>query len=140
MKHKEFITGLAVAFSLTGCAAAKRVASVAVVESDRVADELAMDWRTAVSEQVAGCREELPSEATVEERVACLGPYTPEETDKLIAGIKVLIAAQVAVQVAVECEAFKGCKDDPDWKALASDIVTAWEAIRPYAQAIKDRK
>jgi len=128
------------AYTVTGCAGAKKVATLAVVESDRVADDLAMDWRVATHEQVVHCREVLEPDASQETRLECLGPYQPGETEKLVAGVKVLIAAQLAVKVAVECEAFRDCAEDPDWKILAGDVVTAWRAIQPFVQTLKARE
>lgn len=134
-----FIVITAAAVCSPGCATAKQVAAVAVVESDRSADELAGKWREAVHDRVEHCRASLPPDASKNAKVVCLGDYAPAETAKLIASIKVLVATQLAVKAAVECEAFDACTSDTNWRELATAVIAAWEDVQPFAQTLKDR-
>ncbi len=123
---------------LSGCAGAKSIATGLVAASDLAADKLANDWDAALDERIDECR--AKNLETPEERKDCLGKLNPEETDKAIAAVKVLIAAQGAVKVAAECEELSSCAKETDWATLAAQVKEAWEAIRPYVQAMKEQQ
>ena len=51
--------------------------------------------------------------------------------------LKVLVAAQTAAKLAIECDAVADCKDTADWKALEAQLLEALAAIRPILQEIR---
>lgn len=132
---------LSLTLLLSGCAhvnVAKGVATNIVVASDAAADTLAYSWADGTAARVGECRE-LKLE-TEEERASCMGLFHPDEADKVIAAVKVLVAVQLAVKEAAECEEFKSCAQEVDWKALAAQAQDAWGALKPYATAVKEEK
>lgn len=139
MKDK-WLAALA-ALAITGCAGMHKKAAVAVVvATDQVADEVADDWHDQTDEQIAECREKAPEDADKQWRLECLGPYTPDNTDKLIASVEAVIAVQLAVKAAAECEELKMCLDDTDWKALSEQAMRAWSSLKPFVQITKGGK
>ena len=136
---KKLIINLAILLiPLTGCAhvnVAKGVATNIVVASDAAADTLADAWSDGASVRIDECRA-LKLE-TEDERAECLGLFHPDEVDKVIAGITALVAVQLVVQAAAECEALKTCVHEVDWPALAEQAGAAWDALLPYVNAVK---
>jgi hypothetical protein len=140
------LLGAALALSLTACAASPReVALKVVTASDAVADELGATWELQVEKKIDECREQnLP---TPEEREACLGIFA--KTEEAMAAVTALVAAQTAVVIAAQCEVdpkliakeFKSkCVEgkEADWDALRDSVVSAWDALAPFVQAIKE--
>ena len=138
MSMKRFIA-LAAMAALAGCAGMHKKAAVGVVvATDRYADDLADDWAKKTKENIAKCREELPYTAKPAERFACLEPYTPEKTQALIAAIKTLVAVQLAVKAAAECEQIDTCVEDTDWNELARKTSEAWSGLKPFVLTVND--
>ncbi len=119
-----------------GCANAKHTATTIAAASDLTADTLAESWDGLSNAQIEHCRAQ--GLETSEEREECLGDFTPKVTDKIIAAVKVLVAAQTAVKAAAECEELKSCIESPDWAQLAKDLKAAWDALLPYVQKAKE--
>lgn len=136
---KTYTVVLATALALTGCAhRGKRVATAIVASTDVLADSFASEWSAATGAQIEKCRE-LELE-TVEKRKACLGPFTPTNTQKAIAAVQVLVTAQKAVKAAAECSELKTCLDDPDWVELGTQVQAAWVDLKPFVQAVKEKQ
>lgn len=119
-----------------GCANASKDTAIKIaIASDHVSDTLADNWKDATSDRILDCKElQLHSEAQREE---CLGPFSPSETDKLIAAIKVLVAVQTAIKVAAECENLNDCSSETDWADLAIRINDAWNGVKPYVMIMR---
>lgn len=132
----EFSIILTTALSI-GCANASKDTAIEIaIASDHVSDTLADNWKDATSDRISDCKElQLHSEAKREE---CLGPFSPSETDRLIAAIKVLVAAQTAIKVAAECENLNNCRSEADWIDLAVRINDAWNEVKPYVMIIRN--
>ena len=135
----------------TSCAAAKAGATQFVVASDAAADELAAGWDGYVGVEIARCSGLLmgTERDTRDGREECLGLAGKGEPLEL--GLEALVASQLAVKLAVECEAnplkvpqdFKAeCVDaqKADWAALMKSLVEAWDTIKPYYTAMKGRE
>lgn len=116
----------------------KAAATVVVAATDVQADAFAEGWAAGTNKQIEHCRAELGDGASADERRACLGRFAPDETDKAIAALKLLVAAQLAVKEAAECEEFRSCPETVDWTALGKAVQDAWAALKPYVQALKE--
>lgn len=139
MKDK-WLAALA-ALAITGCAGMHKQAAIGiVVATDEVADEVADDWHEQTDERIYECRSSAPEDADKAWRIACLDPYTPENTDKLIASVEAVIAIQLAVKAAAECEELKMCLDETDWKGLSEQAARAWSSLKPFVQITKGGK
>ena len=136
---KKLIINLALLLlPLSGCANGNHAKSVAVnivVASDVAADTLADAWSDGASVRIDECRA-LQLE-TPEERADCMGLFHPDEVDKVVAGLTLLVAVQMAVKEAAECEALSTCLQEVDWEALAEQAGAAWNALLPYVNAVK---
>jgi hypothetical protein len=129
------------ALALTACTtAAKHTAAQLVVASDHAADSIAEKWETYVDERIAYCRSLAIT--TPDERRACLGEAA--DSSKLEAAIRTLIATQLAVKLAVECEEnplhlrdVSSCPKQ-DWIALAAAVQAAWDDLAPYVHAARE--
>lgn len=136
MKKTQYL--LLSALLLSGCATARHNAALVVAASDVAADTLADGWSTASHLKVEECRaKDLP---TPEERAECLGKFHPDETQKVITAVETLVAAQLLVKTAAECEALDTCVTETDWKGLYDQVKAAWDAIKPYILAMKKEK
>ena len=124
--------------TLPACANAKATATGLVVASDAVADTLADAWADGTSARVKECR--ALNLETAEERAECMGLFHPDEADKVIAAVQALVTVQLTIQEAAECEELKTCAQQADWKALAAQAQTAWDAMKPYVLAVKKEK
>ncbi len=128
---------LSLALLLPACAAApKTIATGIVVASDVAADTLADAWSDGASARIDECRA-LYLE-TEDERAECMGLFHPDEVDKVIAAVTALVAIQLAVKEAAECEELKTCAQEVDWTELAAAAQDAWSAIKPYVTAVKE--
>lgn len=131
---------------VSGCAMAQMVATEGLVASDATADAFADEWLEGTQRRVDACRAREPAPATEAERKECLGLFA--EGDKAEAALKVLIAVQQSVVVAVQCsqksiqspaDVKVKClgRDKPDWIKLATDLKSAWNALLPYVEAAR---
>lgn len=149
---KRFIIALTLlSIPASGCAVAKNGAAQFVVASDAAADELAAGWEGYVDDEIARCSNLLggTDKDTKDGRKECMG--LAGEGEALEVGLEALIAAQLAVKIAVECDSnplkvpaeFKEqCVDGAktDWVALFNSLKSAWETLKPYYNAMKERK
>jgi len=132
MKRLAVVIMLAAA----GCGvSARHTATRIVAASDVVADTLAQSWAVATDARVAECR--AKNLRTPSEREQCLGALRPSETDKVLAAVSTLVAAQLAVKAAAECEELQSCAAKTDWLALAAAVRRAWDTLVPYVRAVK---
>ena len=141
---KKLVINLAALLLLmTSCAAAKTGATQLVVASDAAADELAQGWGGYVDAEIVRCSNLLggTDRDTKDGRKECMG--LAGKGEELELGLEVLVAAQLAVKLAVECDAnplktpkeFKmQCVDEakPDWVVLMKSLGDAWDSIKPY--------
>jgi hypothetical protein len=147
MKKLTIIVALTVG---SGCATAKRTATQLVIASDGAADELSIGWEAYVDAQIVRCSNELQGTErdTKEGRKECMGLAAKGEA--LETGLEALVAAQSAVKIAVECDSnplgtpaeFKAeCVDGAkaDWAALLGGLKTAWDNLKPYYSAMKEK-
>lgn len=137
------------AFVLSACASThKGRAMQVVVASDGVADEMATQWDEQAHARIDKCRAE--GHATAEDRTECMGVFAKIK-DEVDAALAALVAAQMAIKLAVECESnplkmpdefLDRCVKDKkaDWKALEAQVMEAWDTIRPLFQEIKEGK
>lgn len=121
-----------------------------VVASDAAADEVADRYKMFVDERVASCDKQLdPEKDTKADAVTCLGLASSENGTKLKAIIEILVAAQLAIKIAVECDVNplklpdkfrEQCVDakKADWLLLAKQVANAWDDLRPYFEAVKE--
>lgn len=130
------VLGLAL---LSGCAMSKKaVATNIVAASDATADSLAATWEAATEAKIEECRQK--NLATKEQRAYCLGPFHPDETEKVIAAVQTLVAVQLAVKEAAECESLGTCLHEIDWFLLAEQANEAWQVLKPYVLTMKEAK
>jgi hypothetical protein len=141
-----------VTIMMLGCAATPRGRAVQfVMASDAMADEIADDWKPYVQASVDECRAKLPGtpKDTPEGRAECIG--FAGEGEKLEAGLQALVAVQKSIELAVHCDSnplqvpaefmdkcVAGKK--ADWNDLLTQIMSAWNYIRPFYTAMKSRK
>ncbi len=137
---RSVILSVALAMSVAGCASAKSTATTIVAATDLAADSFSDSYKAATQAQVEHCTGQVEAgtvEDTKEGKVECLGPFSSENHDKAIAAVEVLIAAQLAVKAAAECEELASCAQAPNWKELADQVRDAWAAIKPFVQSVK---
>lgn len=103
--------------------------------SDAVADEIAAGWESGVNAQIDHCKSTLGDDAPSEQRADCMGIFG--EGEPLEAATQTLVTTQTAIKEAVKCEELKTCPQKVDWKALLATTLDAWEALKPYYEAIK---
>jgi hypothetical protein len=134
---KKILPTLA-AFTLTACASFHKKAAVSiVVATDHIADEVADDWQEQTKRAIEECREAAPPDADSEWRRECLSPYTPASTEELIVAVKTIVAVQLAVKAAAECEELGACLEDVDWNSLATQAKHAWASLKPFVLVTK---
>lgn len=152
MRHIRNIILLIVTTILLGCATSPRGRAVQfVMASDAMADEIADDWEPYVQESVDACRAKLPGtpKDTPEGRAECMG--FAGEGEKLEAGLQALVVVQKAIELAVHCESnplqvpaefMDKCVagQKADWRDLLTQIMSAWNYIRPFYTAMKSKK
>lgn len=148
MKRFTIISLFALVFSACAITHKGRAIQLAVA-SDGVADEVALQWDKQGHARIDKCRAE--GHETKEARGRCMGLYAILKDD-VEAMLEALVAAQMAVRLAAECDSnplkvpvefLDRCVEgeQADWKALAKQITVAWDAIRPLFQEIrKDKK
>jgi hypothetical protein len=147
VKHSIQLLALALVFVAPGCASTpKGKATQLVVATDAGADAFADGWSAYVDGEIARCRAGAGGD-TAESRAACLGKAG--EGEALEPLLEALVAAQLAVKIAVECEdnplkvpaEFKAeCVDgNADWNALGAKVLDAWKAVQPFYEAMKGK-
>ena len=139
MRRFLIITLLALGLSLAGCASTKATTVKLAVASDAMADGAADVWTNYVGAQVSLCRgRDLPTEQA---RIECMGFAGPDNRAKFEAVLKLLIATQTAIYIAVNCEdnplkldaSVRGqCVNSYDWGMLREALLDAWTALRPF--------
>ena len=123
---------------VAGCSGLqKRTAVEVIVATDHLADEIADEWSARVKEQIAECREALPSAATPDERLECLGDFHPERTKELIIVVRTLVKVQNATKDAAECEELRTCAEETDWAALALEAKASWNDLKPFVETLR---
>lgn len=145
----QFLIVMLVAMAM-GCAATpKGRATQLVVASDGAADEISAGYESYVDAKVAECDAKLdPETNTKEDAKDCMGMASSDEGKRLLKMMEVLVAAQLAIKIAIECESnplkvpkeFKTkCIDGQkaDWKALAASLISAWEGLAPFFEAVR---
>lgn len=137
---------LMVSIFIGGCANTPKGRAVqVVVASDGVADEFAEQWDDLAHARIDKCRAE--GHETPDAREKCMGVFAKIK-DEVAAAVETLVAAQMAIKLAVECEsnplkmpaeALAKCGTDKaaDWKALEAQVMNAVDAIRPIIQEIR---
>lgn len=142
-----FITTLMLA-----CAATPRGRAVQfVMASDAMADEIADEWKPYVQTSVAHCKTMLAGTErdTEEGRSECMG--LAGEGEKLEAALQGLVVVQKSIEVAVHCESnplqvpaefMEKCVagQKANWQDLLTQLMAAWNYIRPFYTAMKSRK
>ena len=137
-------------FLSLGCASTNvGRATQLVVASDSVADQVADAYVTFVDTRVASCDEKLdPEKNTKEEAQECLGLASSDSGEKLKVIMKGLVAAQLAIQIAVECETnpvklpaeFRDrcvAGQKANWQALTSTLMDVVTELKPYFESVK---
>lgn len=145
----QFLMVMFLAMSF-GCAnTPKGKAIQLVVASDAAADEIANGYEKFVEVKVVECDEKLDPEVNNKEDVEdCLGLADEIQGERLKKMLEILVVAQLAVKIAVECESnplkvpkeFKAkCVDGQaaDWKALAVALTSAWSDLAPFFDAVR---
>ena len=145
----RFLMMMALVLSF-GCASTPEGKAVQlVVASDAAADEIAAGYLVYVDAKTAECDEKLDPEVnTKEDAKECLGMASSDNGKRLKKILEVLVVAQLAVKIAVECESnplkvpaeFKAkCVDGQaaDWKALAAALTSAWGDLAPFFDAVR---
>lgn len=138
MPHmRRIIFSVALVSSLTGCANTHKGRAVQLVmASDAIADEIAKSWSAGVDAQISHCKAALGEGdgVTNEQRAECMGIFG--KGDPLEAATQTLVSAQTTIKEAVKCEELKTCPEKVDWKALKDTVLDAWNALKPYYDAI----
>lgn len=149
MKHAHtFLILLAVL--LVGCASTHRGRAVQlVVATDSAADTVADTYEAWAANRVGECEGIMtPETHTKTEFIGCLGRASSESGEALKKILQAMVAAQLAIKLAVECETnplqlpaeFRAkCVDGKkaDWRALRDNLLGVWEQLRPYFEAIE---
>jgi hypothetical protein len=135
-----------VALFIGGCASTPKGRAVqVVVASDGIADEVAEQWAEKGHARIDKCRAEYHE--TEAARTECMGVFVTAK-DELVVLLETLVAAQMAIKLAVECDSNPlkmpkefltkcGTEKQADWKALYTQVMNAVEAIRPILQEIR---
>ena len=147
---RRVILPVALAASMAGCASTDKGRAVQlVVASDAAADEIADQYESFVNNRVAECDAKLdPEKDSLEDAKNCLGVASSDSGKALKVFTEILVAAQLAIKLAVECEdnplkvpeefranCLEGQK--ADWKALGETLASAWDSLRPFLTAIR---
>ena len=138
---------------MAGCANTNKGRAVQfVVASDAAADEIADTYEPFVDKRVAECDAKLdPEKNTLQDAKDCLGVASSDSGKSLKGFMEVLVAAQLAIKIAVECEdnplkvpdEFRSnCIEgqEADWTALVTNLTSAWDSLRPFLTAIRGAK
>lgn len=139
-RMRSVILSFALVLPMAGCASAKSTATTIVAATDLAADSFADSYKAATEAQVGHCEQQIELGKigdTKADKVECMGAFSSENHDKAIAAVEVLITAQMAVKSAAECEELATCVENPNWKALADQVKSAWAAIKPFVQTVK---
>lgn len=134
---RSAILSIALVTSMAGCANTHKGRAVQLVmASDAIADELATAWESGVDAQIEHCKTTLSEEdlASSEKKAECMGIFG--KGDGLEAATQTLVSTQLTIKEAVKCEELKTCPKEVDWQALKSTALDAWNALKPYYQAI----
>lgn len=149
MKHAHTLIILLVCL-LLGCASTNRGRAVQlVVASDSAADTIADTYDSWAANRIGECEGKLPPDKhTRGEFDQCTGLASSDGGKAMKKILQVVVAAQLAIKLAVECETnplklpqeFRDkCVDQKkaDWRALRDNLLAAWEDLRPYFEAIQ---
>ena len=141
MRSKTGFLAPLLVLGLAGCAGMhKKTATGIVVASDRYTDDLADKWYEQTSAAIKECREEMPVDSTAQERLDCIEPYSPQNAQALISAVKVMVAVQLAVKAAAECEEIQLCAEEVDWNELAEAAAAAWADLRPFVMQVESQE
>jgi len=131
---------------LASCASThKGRAAQLVVASDAAADEIAAGYADLRDAREAECDAKLdPRANTVSDAKACLGVFSSDGGRKLRVAVEALVAAQLAVKLAIECDGNplsveSSCHGSPDWAELYGALMSTWDDVRPYLEAVRSR-
>jgi hypothetical protein len=123
-----------------------------VVASDAAADTAAAGYADFRDGMQAKCNAKLDPEVnTKSDAKECMGLASSDNGKKFLKIVEVIVAAQLAIKIAVECdtnplklpvEFREQCIDAKaaDWKALAATLTSAWDQLRPFYLAIAGSK
>ena len=136
-----------------GCAnTPKGKAIQLVVASDAAADEIAAGYKGYVETKTIQCQDKLDPEVnTKEEAKDCLGVASSAGGERLKKILEVLVAAQLVIKLAVECESNplkvpqefrEKCVDakKADWRLMVDTLMSAWDGLKPYFEAVRGGK